>query len=240
MSAIIAQQVLAVGGNALTLSLKKDEYIRQMSIGTNWNRLHIGVLCSVGASADIYAPFLAIGVCTFGSGTQGLLAWNTTNWTGGTYNYTVQYFNPWTFNAAGYLNMLGTSGASFQPIKKVGRTISGFGGNSTTNAIPTTASGRRAIIVLQITKGSPNYTINSYGSNTAALAQVDFTYSNLMEATQQLGGTPVVGATALSVYNGGGGTTTDETAGPYDAISIAWNKLFIPFDIYGIVAYRFY
>jgi len=245
MSAIIGQRVFTAGGNQLYLSLLKDEYIRQLSISNNWTKIGIGLLYSIGSNFDILGFDWRIGMCSYGTPPQGIYAWSTTNWIGtfipgngvGVFTYTAGAGAPYIAVTSGGVQ-------TNLNIRRTGLTTTLGSAFSTTINLPTNngaTSLRRGILILQIAKGTSNYTITGSGSLSVAQAQTDFTFEQLQEATQQVTQPAIVGQTTLTALPASGQVIAcSETPGILDAISIAWKHSVVPLEIYGIAVYRYY
>ena len=180
MSATIGQRVFASGSQSF-LALRNDEYVRQMAIGRNWTRLRIGLLFAAETAGGTFlGTDFTLGVCNY---PYGPMAWNCNNWIGGGLVDSAQV-NPWTYT--GGATPYYTAGSFSRA--RVGATATQISGNVGANnfaANPGT-SPRRSIWVLDITKGA-NYTINAWGTFSAGLVVQDWSYANLVEATQQVG-----------------------------------------------------
>jgi hypothetical protein len=238
MSAVIGQRVFAVGGNQVYLSLRQDEYIRPLAIGSDWTWLKIGLLFNiVGPPGTLAYSDFGIGVCNYSLlGPQGLLSWSCPNWYGRTFNATAGGIVTYTGGANPYYNMSGTY-RSYRQFKSRGW----WGGNVTTKAMAAGGTGalqRRSMHVVEIVKGTDG--TRGYGTTTAGLVVQDWTFDNLLEITEMYNQTPYVGATAMQGDEASGTGAQNDNAGPLDAISVAWAAANATLDIYGIVVYRVY
>jgi hypothetical protein len=97
--------------------------------------------------------------------------------------------------------------------------------------------------VIEIVRGSPNYTLNFVYTNSTASMQTDISYGALVQALEAAAITDVV--SVLNSYAGGGayGNQTDsiaftEGAGALNAFNIYWNLSSRPLEISEVLYVR--
>ena len=233
MAAQIGQRVFATGPQEY-ISLKNDEYIRQMPISNAWTRIRIGVLWAIDGSVSIPGAYFAIGLCTY---PYGLFSWNCPAWVGMILtDFVLAYTMTYTAGAAPYYSTQG------KPAFRTGSAVVTPGTNGPYYVPSNTGTPqRRGIYILEVIKGtSGTYSVNSYGSLTAAQAALDWSYANVLEACSQFSA-PTVGGTALTV---GASTANNlaayETTGIFDSVCVSWSKLNYALEIYGLAVCRLY
>ena len=121
--------------------------------------------------------------------------------------------------------------------RRVGTTDT-FAANTTMShavAINTGTLQRRTLLYVDITKGSPNYTVKAYIEN-GTLAMLDFTPAHFLDGLEQ-SGTPSVNGQSLTAGNALT-LACDETAGVFDSVSLYWNRGAFPMEVYALAAYR--
>lgn len=237
MSAQLGQRTFASGPQTY-LALKSDEYIRQLSIKNNWTKIRIGVLLAIDGTGDINWSDWGFGICSY---PYGMLSWTCPIWYGFTptviaNNTTLSY----VAGTAPYYNCPGNISRYREGQTDSAVTSSGASAYIATN---TGTPQRRSLLVLEATKSAGNLAINMWGTLATAQAQVDFTYANMLEA---ISGTPgalptIAGATPLANWSPGSQTlaVTEAVTGPWDAVSVFWNKADYALEIYGVAVYRY-
>lgn len=228
----IGQRVFVLGGNQLYMTLANEEYVRTLSIGSNWTKIRIGMFHAFtpDGTNNLTGVTLTLGIC---SGTVNPFgAASTTNWVGACLNGSV--LGGLTYNAnSGNPYFSGSGNVSFG--KRVGNTNTltapggAFTGSTNTGAIQ-----RRTPIYVDITKGNPNYTVSSFNCPPANFAQ-EFTFANFMDAMEQTSAS--VGGVSFNASNSQT-VATSEVAGTLDTLDILWNKSLFPIEIYAIAVYR--
>lgn len=220
-------------GNDKAIQGKNFDWIRTMDIGNSWNEIRIGVLVQVdrdpaGLTNDLTSTEFCMGA---NSGiASGYGSVSTTNFVGAVFGR--QNIGPadWVYTADP------TSGHRFKfqygigGMTKVATTVvKGTLSSSpsvfiASDHLGSTASvNRRTPWMIQIAKGSPNYTIKSYNLNEGLPARdgEDFTESDLKSVlTSDADPTSLNGQTLTSA------STTmvcNETAGNFDSINLHYN-----------------
>lgn len=188
---------------------------RKLTFGSAWSSLRIGIracLTDSGLSLD-GIPRLAIGVS---SGITNIFGdENTTNWCGAA----TQSVALWTRTAAAgpsptyYYNGVG----SFYPAKRVGATIT-YGATALNPILLAAqpADGYRKMILLDITKGAPDYTFRTLYTITAAgdVSQADF-LATIEETPPSFTDYSQSTPRTLAV---------SEAAGAFDSVNVSWDR----------------
>jgi hypothetical protein len=216
------------------LALGNEEFVRTLAIGSSWTRLRVGLLVALtpDGTSDLQGVQLVWGLCSGKTNPFG--AATTTNFLG----------SKWGTNAAGdTLTYNANSGNPYywcgrSMMKKVGATKSVLNGVTTEFHRAATNTGsvqRRSLLLMEITKGSPNFTMTAWNLAATGVAK-DFTPAHLLEALEQATSVVVNGETL------GAGTSVstafDEGAGALDTVDVHWNKSAFPLEIYALATYR--
>jgi hypothetical protein len=216
------------------LTLANEEYVRTLAIGNHWSRLRLGLLVALtpDGTNDLQGTQFVWGLCAGRTNPFG--AESTTNFlgmkvgsstAGEVLAYNANSGNPYFWAGRGAL-------------KKVGATRTVFNGSALEfHRVAATAgtAPRRSLLLLEITKGSPNYTVTSWSLPVPGVGK-DFTPAHLLEALEQsssvvVNGESLVAATLNTV-------TFDESAGPLDTVDVHWNKAAFPLEVYALAVYR--
>jgi hypothetical protein len=191
----------------------------------NWTTIRIGLrLCIPSAANIVGTPRLWVGV---GSGLANAIGdATTTNWVGA-YTDTAT----WTRATVAGPPVVAHSGTLIiRSVKKVGTTVTqnaaGFGSNVLFSLQDTFLS----LLMVEITKGSPNYSIN-VGMPSATTAFNGVALPGITEAQMDqymqlpIGFTGMTAVTNTS-YNSPGAQTLamSEVAGNLDCVQIYWDK----------------
>lgn len=191
-------------------------------IGFSWSKIRIGVRWQVDGSTNITGtPRMVIGVCSGSSNIYGDAT--TTHFVG-----TRQNEPTWTITGG---NRYLVNGNTWECLKRVGTTDTAGSGSLGLNAVQwgigpnaATPTANRSVFILDITKGSPNFTLqimlgwNNTDSGGAAPTDVskENFLQNMMESTpvraQHRAGT----ARTLAV--------DESTNGTLDHINMHWNQ----------------
>lgn len=216
------------------LALGNEEYVRPLAIGSNWTKLRLGMLVALtpDGTSDLTGTNLVWGLCSgssqpFGAATTanflGMKAGS--NATADTLTYVANSGNPYYWSGRGVM-------------KKVGSTKTIAGGNTLEYYRVATDTGtlaRRSLLFLELTKGSPNFSVTCWNLALAGVGK-DFTPAHLLEALEQAGSVVVNGETL------GTGTINnvafDEAAGALDTVDVLWNKAAFPLQVYALAAHR--
>lgn len=215
-------------GADISLELGNEEWVRQMVISNNWNHIRIGLLYQVTGTANTTnaGTNFAVGICSGTGAPFGVLT--TTNFVG------IECVNVlgWVANAGQPYYSYASS--NLFACKKVGGSVTTAATNLADSVglyVPTIAgAARRGLLYVDITKGTPNYTIGiSAPPNTSAAS--DWTVPFLVSGMTQTFGSIVVNSVSMSTGNGAQTLACDETAGIFDTVDIYSNLLSNPFEI---------
>lgn len=230
------------------LSLNGSDYLRTLSIGNNWTRIRIGMLCSMGTVSEqawqIRSSCLTVGMCNSASSSFSTKA--PRHAVGFSFSSA-----PSTANAGSLTYNAGTGGNSY--FSSTGRTFhswqngvqSSSGVGSTAVYVPssTTIGGalaRRGLFILEMVKSAP-YTgtmTQGYSSGNVAHMSLDLTSSDLYTALESTG-YPVIQGTALTGYGVANGVGFNELSyGPLDTVCVHWNHYTVPFQLYELAVFR--
>ncbi len=230
------------------LTLAGEEYLRKLTIGNTWNVLRIGVMVAItpDGTNNLTSPKLLVGVCsanaTFAN-TAGYTAASTTNYIGAdfyargdtgaavTATYNAGGGNPYFYASDG---TYGVPTATRRRVAAV-ETVSVIGGNSQRRiAVAGTATVvRRTAMYVDITKGSPNYTVDTWGA--IDISGTDYSYTHFQLGFETT--TPVLNGVTFS-KQAGTAIACSEVAGIFDTISVHWNRSSFPMEVYAIGARR--
>jgi len=237
------------------ISLRNEEYIRPLNIGNNWTKLRIAILVGAGNSANITAV-LDIGMCS-ASG-RGIGSGNPVNYVGGGMGGTVGgrlaapffdhvvYTGGWMGSAGVlyYTSMAGavTTGYTISPGSYyIGSTLANAGVYS------------RMMSVVDIEKVSS--VLCNVRHYSAPVAQVPYDVSDvsLVQACENPFGSSSASLTTIFAYNRNTASlstvsyNTDglksiawqESAGPLDAVNIAWSSSTAECTIWGMAVAKY-
>lgn len=210
------------------LDLSNGQALRRPIYLNNWTTVRIGLrLCFPSAAAIVGTPRLYIGM---GSGlTAGVGDATTTNFIGVVTNGAT-----WSRSLSGAQAYTLIGGIIV--VKKVGVTTTFHGtGNMTATNHGSMDAAFQSVILVEITKGSPNYTVNvGLPTSNSGVIAVNITDAN-MDAYMSL---PIgmAGIGAVSNPNIVAVTTNNtlamsEVAGVLDCLQIYWDKTAAPCEI---------
>ena len=212
------------------VELTNSSGARTLLIGTSWTSIRLGVLChwsDLGSNPGS-SPRAYIGALSGKVAANHVLKSTTTNWIGALPGQTT-----WTRNAGPPVYYAGSVNPT-PACKKVGATLT-IG--STGSSVPhfSAAATARNIFLVEIVKGSPNWTVNYVFPNAAAGAQADKTTTILraaLEASTMANAAAAIGAN----YTTGSAVAIafDETAGSIDTFHIAWDKTVFTWKVHAI------
>lgn len=236
----IIQRTFASGADK-GITLDNREYARKMLIGTSWNRVRVGALVAMtpNGTSNISSIKFTIGACSGIANPYS--AASTTNFIGaifGTANAATGGL--WVYkDGSGNPFYRGEDGAG-RSLKRVGSTTSPNAGLFSTSpvCIPTTngAVQRRLAVMVDITKGSPNYTVQAYIPLDVATITVEKTVAEFVSEMSTIGD-------IAGYYSAGQGNTQtlafDEGAGGLDTACIYYSIASYPLEVYDLRVYRF-
>lgn len=237
-ASIISRTISAIVDKKLVL--QNDQAARLISIGSDWTTIRFGMRLAVDAAGltnNLVGAVNYIGMCSGTANKVGDLT--TTNFFGlamDSSSLTYASGPPPYFNVEG--------SAIYKLVKKVGTTVtkgSAIVGGAATGY---SASGDvRNAWVIEIVRGSPNYTLNFLYTTQVAAMQADVPYGALVQALE--GATITDVKNVLNSYVGGGyyqnqtdSLAFDEVAGPLNAFNIYWNLSSRPLEISEVLYVR--
>ena len=143
----------------------------------------------------------------------------------GTFNYTANTGNPY---------YAGSAAANFGKRVGASNTLAAPGGvyNICSNS---GAVQRRSVCYLDITKGSPNYTISGFTIATGNQA-LDWSFAMFLDGMEQ-SSTPTINALAMTASSSSA-FANSEVAGIYDTFDLYWSKTVFALEVYSIAVYR--
>lgn len=246
---VIAAQNFATGTQNY-LNLGVDTYSRTLSIGSNWNRIRVGILCSISTVQETTYPLrtasFSIGVCSGVSSNVGVVtpqhvhgyahgAPPSAGQTGGTFTYNAgtagnSYYTTTTFighkTEAGVV-ATGTSGA--------------FTASFPTSTGLNNALKRRGIYIADFSKSAlVSGNLARYGTSGAAShMSLDITSSDLFSAIQQYTAAPVIQGISCVAASGAPSIAFNETTyGSLNTVYIYWGTYAVPLQLYEIAVWR--
>lgn len=246
---VIAAKNFATGTQNY-LNLGVDSYSRCLSIGTQWTRIRVGILCSVSTVQETTYPLrttqFCLGVCNGIGSDVGVYRARNAHAVSHRYApYIGSVGGTWTYNA-------GTAGNSyfstteFYGIKVENGNYSGGTSGSQTAYFPTSttlnsAIPRRGIYIADISKSAMvSGNLSRYGATGAvAHMSLDLTTEDLFSGIQQYTAAPVIRGTALQQATAGISLTFNETTyGMLDTVFVYWGTYAVPFQLYEIAVWR--
>lgn len=236
MASIGSRLFNAVGDKYV--SLANEELVRTLQIGTDWTKLRIGVLLAVtpDGTNNLASAALMMGVCSGTTNPYG--AASTTNFVGAAFHASAPgaTSGTLTYNANSG-NPVFTSVGTW-PATRVGTTLGNATGSATAFMLTTNTGSpqRRSPLFLDITKGSPNYTVVRWtpSSSQSSFLNGDCTLGELLNMLE------VVSPTWLGIALSSISATiaASETAGAFDSVDLFWNKAGFPLEVYALAVAR--
>jgi hypothetical protein len=219
-------QQIVLAGSTKRLALSSGQAIRSPIYGHNFTKMRIGLrLCFPNAAVTVSGtPQLVFGLCN--GNANGYADPTTTNFVGLRSTATV-----WTLGGTpgtnGYFGSL-----AWKACTRVGSTLTdqaGTIGGSTLNYVSAEPLIRCAMI-LQIEKGSPNYTLRlvmpiSSGAAQADVSDAQFVQFMEMDDVFTSPGSIIGNYQQLATNNT---IAADEANGQFDSICIFWDKISVP------------
>lgn len=208
-STIVQRTINAV--TDLTIDMPNSSWGRPIVLPSTWSKVRFGMRMHCVGNVAVTGLNAAFGFC---SGTTALPGdFNTTNFVGMGYNAV-------SGGGAGQID------AFFQPMTKVGTTTT-FGANLLHGFLPQNVANTfdTELLFVDITKGSPNYSINIFGPTTNGgvnpATAADF-------LTQVVQATPAFG---FHSYSAAGTIAASEVAGAFNAVTAWWGSALTVFEI---------
>lgn len=213
------------------IQLTNSQLIRRPIYFGSWTTIRIGLHFCIPSAASIGGtPRLYFGLC---SGlTNGIGDATTTNFIGWMSNTT-------TFNRSSLvgppLNVYSGNNA-FRFIKKVGTTFNFNAADASALFFFSMQQPVRHALILQITKGSPNWTAQFAFPVSNSITATDLSDAQ-MTALMEMANMSDANSVVLN-YSGGAFTNNtmafDEVAGAINAINVFWDRSGQPLEISGI------
>jgi len=226
------------------LSIGNAEYLREMQFGSNWTRLRIGILMAQSgfATNNVSGCALQLGVCSKATpfaNTTGYGSATTTNYIGCDFISKADSTGvpgTWIYNAGsgGNDRYSQTYCAAVRRVVAV-RTFQVTG--SATGIVPTNVGTlpRRGFLFCDITKGSPNYTIQPYmGTTTSSV--VDSTPAEFLDSLEMPGDPTILGNAMIK--HTAAVITCSEVAGAFDTLSLYSNRAAFPTNVALLACFR--
>jgi hypothetical protein len=209
------------------LDLSNGQALRRPIYLSNWTTMRIGLrLCFPTAVSIVGTPGLYVGM---GSGlTAGIGDATTTNWIG-----VKTITGTWTRSLSGSQSY-GNIG-SIRVHKRVGATLTSHASDMTATMHQSFDALFQSVILVEITKGSPNYTVNiGVPTSNSGVIAVNITDAN-MDAYMSLpigmagiGSVSNLNIVAVAVNNT---LAMSEAAGVLDCLQIYWDKTAVNCEI---------
>lgn len=229
---VIFQRTFTSDGNRQGLTLGNEDFVRPLSIGSNWNSLRIGISCAIRPDGvnDLGGTYFSMGLCSLGG-----------HWGSASSNFFGACFSQSSGPPTTFAYQAGTNGNAYfsqsytVPIKKLGTTRT-YGTYGTGSYWPVAGVGqngpRRTIAGVVITKGAPNFSV-AYSTRQVANGATDETTLQLLEwgETQTIQGAAVTPLQTSLAF--------DESQGLLTCVNLFWPKAVIGlFEFYGLVVAR--
>lgn len=225
----MAQQILTADSSK-RLVLQSGQALRQPVYGSSWTKIRIGLrLCFPAAASLTGSPQLVIGMCN-GTAANAFADASTTNFCG----VRTIVSGSWTFAGTpavnGYFGPL-----QYGVCKRVATTLTDQGSNID-SGVPnymSATSAIRSVVILQIEKGSPNYTFRMVLPGATTAAQTDVTDAQFL-AFMELDAALTSPSSIVANYARAQANNTlamSEVAGGLDTINIYWDKTSVPIYI---------
>jgi len=236
-SSIVTQTYLDTSSRALLL--RGNEYLKPINISERWTRIRIGLLISMtpDSTNSLLQGMLAIGLCTsttenWGSATSRFLGATVGNYPSGS-----GVGSNWTFNSSPPNSFL--SNSTQYCLSKIGTTFNPFSFNYTLRLPILDVNPRRGILILDITKGSPNYTIQMFTGIAANMA-LSYGMTDLYSALEQVAAAPSIGGNQFTSNSATGVPFSETTSVRLTTLNLYWNRWSFPLQISGIATYIVY
>lgn len=193
------------------VDLDNEQLGRPIDIGSNWNRIRIGMRWAISGSGQVSTPRWYVGMS---AGTGSMIAASSSIFLG----------LEWENAGSGVsLNDYGTyyanlGGAGWKLVTKINSVESNNGQNALGTCYVGTVPYRRSYAILEITKGTPNYTVGMVMPKAAG-----FTDTSLNQLTASIMSPSLVGAPGLSngIFHSQSIAYSD-SSGSLDTINVYW------------------
>jgi hypothetical protein len=228
-------------GADIALQLGTEEWARTLSIGNLWNKIRIGCMLAINPAGVASTPTPSgptIGMCAGTGSTYGMTS--TNNFIGASSALTIGGF--YSAGTGGVQPVFDWNGGNFA-LTKVATTVNSVSLGGGWNAgIPVQGVGtqRHWIILVDILKGTPNYTVTHWAQDAPAhggSTGVDQTTADLLFAMSQTGAItfPSNGET-LQTHSVA--IAASEATGAFDTVNIHCNLSGFPMEIYSVAVQK--
>lgn len=207
--------------------LSNGQALRRPIYLSSWTTVRIGLrLCFPSAASLVGTPGLYVGM---GSGTtNGIGDATTTNWIGVKTDGAT-----WTRTLSGaqaYASMAG-----IRVHKRVGSTLTAHAGAMTANPFTSLDAAFMSVLLVEITKGSPNYTVNiGIATSNSGIIGINITDANMdsyMSLPVGMGGIGAVTNPNIVAVTTNNTLAMSEVAGVLDCLQLYWDKTAAPCEL---------
>jgi hypothetical protein len=211
----------AVGGDNLILSLAGGDYVHSLA-PLEWQKLRVGIRATISAESDISgspAPALAVGLCS--GTTYPFISGGCAHFVGAKTNVSVFDYIPFGTGTPTWIRA-GTGNNSFQACKKIGTTVTAVSSSSVGPGFAEEHAQPKSVILVDITKGSPNWTVDFFIFNSVA---PDISWPDISEST--FNSLMVADTPSLlyhSLYTGYQVAVNESANGVINAVNVSWNR----------------
>jgi hypothetical protein len=220
------------------LTLPNEEFVRTLAIGTDWNKIRLGVLLAVtpDGTNNLGGVALMLGVCSGKTNPYG--AASTTNFVGAALHTSNPGGTTGTLNyGAGSGNPYFSSGGSW-PATRVGAGLVAGTGAAVSFILTSNVGStqRRSPLYVDIQKGTPNYTITRWVPDLSQgpFQSGDCSPANFLTSLE----VPTPTWQNINLTSSSAALAASETPGALDTFDLFWNKAAFPLEVYAIAAYR--
>lgn len=217
----MSQSIQNISGDK-RLVLASGQALRGPSYGNTWTKIRIGLRLTVPVIASVTGtPNLVIGVC---NGTSAGFADLLTNNFCGIRTTSGTWVFGGTPAVDGY-----NSQVVWKVCKRIAAVLTDHGTGAITGATNTYVAGTESIrsaVIIQIEKGSPNYTFRIVVPSSATAGQTDVSdgqFKQFMELDASLS-SPGSIITNYTTFVSNNTLAMDETNGDLDTINIFWDR----------------
>jgi len=207
------------------LTLSNEEFVRSLSVGSNWSRIRIGIHFGFRTAFLNFSCVSVLGLCS--GKTNPFNAGSTTNFLGMNWGSEQSATANWTYF---YGPPLYDISQGMTVLKRVGSTTTiGPYYSGDEYWLCNTDQNYRACAFMDITKGSPNWTVSAYNIVTNTTTAT-FLGALTTDTVPPPGATTRINAQTFAF---------DEVAGGLDTLDIYHNSTVQPLDIWYVGAARF-
>lgn len=236
-SSIVTQTYLDTSDRAILL--RGNEYIKPIVMTERWTRLRIGALLSMtpDSTNNLIQGMLVMGLCSSVSQNWGSPTARFLGATAGSYPTGSTVGTNWSFNSAPPSSFL--SVGNIFVLSKILTTHTASAANYTLRLPLLDANPRRGILILDITKGSPNYTLQMF-SGIAANVAASYGMSDLYNALEQVNSAPILGGNTFTQNTATGVAFSETPDNKLTTLNLYWNRWSFPVQLSGVATYTVY